>query len=253
MTKELADYAVKLVSGIFLALIAGSAQADPIVIESPPYRVAMLELYTSEGCSSCPPADRWVSGLKTQPDLWRRFIPLSFHVDYWDYIGWPDRFASPAFSDRQRRHASGQSMRTIYTPGFFLNGAEWRWRGGDLGAELEQVPAGTLEVAINDADLTVRFVSELQHGDLRASVALLGFGLETRVKAGENAGRTLSHDFVVLSVEEAALKLEGNVFKARLASPSRKVDAQRYAIVAWVNSKGSQVPIQAAGGWWELM
>jgi hypothetical protein len=253
MTKESTRYFATLVSGVLLACMATSTLAAPFVIESPPERVALLELYTSEGCSSCPPADRWVSGLKTQPDLWRRFIPVSFHVDYWDYIGWPDRFASPAYSDRQRRHASEQSMRTIYTPGFFLNGAEWRWRGRDLQADLEKAPAGILQLEISDADLTIRFDSELPHGGLQASVALLGFGIETQVKAGENAGRTLNHDFVVLSIDLAPLKRDGDVFKATLAPPSRTVEAERYAIVAWVNSEGNQVPIQAAGGWWELM
>ena len=253
MNKVIVKHTLRLLAGLFMASLTNTALADRLVIESPPQQVALLELYTSEGCSSCPPADRWVSGLKTQPDLWRRFIPVSFHVDYWDYIGWPDRFASPAFTNRQRRHASEQSMRTIYTPGFFLNGAEWRWRGRDLQADLEKAPAGILQLEINDADLTIQFDSELPHGGLQASVALLGFGIETRVKAGENAGRTLNHDFVVLSIDLAPLKRDGDVFKATLAPPSRTVEAERYAIVAWVNDEGSQVPIQAAGGWWELM
>lgn len=253
MTRELARCAAQLASGAIVALMVNLAQAGPLVIESPLHRVALLELYTSEGCSSCPPADRWVSSLKNQPDLWRRFIPLSFHVDYWDYIGWPDRFASPEFTKRQRQHASSQSMRTIYTPGFFLNGAEWRWRGRDLGADFEDVPAGILGVEVTDTDVTIRFESERPQGAVHAAVALLGFGLETRVKAGENAGRTLNHDFVVLSVHEAPLERTGKIFKGTLAPPPREVDAQRYAIVAWVRSEDSQVPIQAAGGWWELM
>ena len=89
-------------------------------------QTGMLELYTSEGCSSCPPADSWLSSLKNEDGLWREFIPLAFHVDYWDYIGWKDRFASPKNSNRQRQYARGQSLKTVYTPGFLYNGEEWR-------------------------------------------------------------------------------------------------------------------------------
>ena len=79
-------------------------------------RVALVELYTSEGCSSCPPADRWLSQLNSSDKLWDNFVPVAFHVDYWDYIGWKDRFASKAYSQRQRRYAKEQGERTVYNP-----------------------------------------------------------------------------------------------------------------------------------------
>lgn len=239
-----------LAIAILLACTAAGAQAGSTAITSPANRVALLELYTSEGCSSCPPADRWVSSLKDQPGLWRSFIPVSFHVDYWDYIGWPDRFASPDYSERQHRHAAQQSMRTVYTPGFFLNGAEWRWRGRELVSDIEDMPAGVLRVDKADQGVEVRFDSDLVRDDLRISVALLGFGIRTRVKAGENAGRTLEHDFVVLSVEEAHLERDGGGYRAALPPPASDVAAERYALAAWVSSEGDPAPIQAAGGWW---
>lgn len=89
-------------------------------------QTALLELYTSEGCSSCPPADRWLSSLKSKEGLWEEFIPIALHVDYWDYIGWQDRFASKQYSQRQRQYAREQSLKTVYTPGFVYNGKEWR-------------------------------------------------------------------------------------------------------------------------------
>ena len=92
------------------------------VFQSGPLRVNVLELYTSEGCSSCPPADRWLSGLKQDDRLWREIIPIAFHVDYWNYIGWQDRFSSPVYSERQRHYARNKGLSTVYTPGFLLNG-----------------------------------------------------------------------------------------------------------------------------------
>lgn len=129
MTKILTTKFATLVSGGLLACMATSILAAPFVIESPPERVALLELYTSEGCSSCPPADRWLSELKTNNELWTRVVPVAFHVDYWDYLGWPDRFAAASFSNRQREYALQGAVSTVYTPGLIYNGSEWRdWR-----------------------------------------------------------------------------------------------------------------------------
>ena len=88
-----------LLSSLFFSSYA--VAAGTLSAKSPAEQVGLLELYTSEGCSSCPPADRWLSKLKGEPKLWRNIIPLAFHVDYWDYIGWEDRFASPAYTARQ--------------------------------------------------------------------------------------------------------------------------------------------------------
>ena len=100
--------------------------AENLSYESSAKRTELLELYTSEGCSSCPPADRWLSKLLQDQALWTAFIPVAFHVDYWDYIGWKDRFARSTYSQRQRRYAREQSLRTVYTPGFILNGKPTR-------------------------------------------------------------------------------------------------------------------------------
>ena len=113
-----------LTSLLLVPLVA--AGADAVRLESPGPRVSLLELYTSEGCSSCPPADRWVSKLRDDPRLWHEVVPVAFHVDYWDYIGWPDRFASPAFGARQREYARTRHVSTVYTPGLVLAGEEWR-------------------------------------------------------------------------------------------------------------------------------
>jgi hypothetical protein len=107
--------------GLFGWLVLMMFMSSPLVnaaqcqASSGPQRVALLELYTSEGCSSCPPADRWLSGIASQGFGAERVIPLTLHVDYWDHIGWKDRFANPAFSARQRDLVRGEGGRTVYT------------------------------------------------------------------------------------------------------------------------------------------
>jgi hypothetical protein len=80
-------------------------------------QVNLVELYTSEGCSSCPPADKWLGKLKQQSGLWTEFIPIAFHVDYWDYIGWQDPYAHQRHTVRQSRYQANNNIRSIYTPG----------------------------------------------------------------------------------------------------------------------------------------
>ena len=163
-------------------------------------RTSLLELYTSEGCSSCPPADRWLSGLRARAGA--RLVPLAFHVDYWNQLGWEDRFSKPAYSARQRWIAGVNRARTIYTPQFVLDGRDWRpMRTGipeprdaqeavaELRLKLAPAAGGRLEVSGE-----VRMRSRT--GDARLFLALYENNLTSRIAAGENAGRLLRHDFV---------------------------------------------------------
>src|ERR1043166_2112982 len=104
----------------------GSATAATTTFESGDTQTALVELFTSEGCSSCPPAEKWLSAFKSNPDLWKKTVPVAFHVDYWDHLGWTDRFAKPEFTVRQQRYAAGFGGDSVYTPGFVINGKEWR-------------------------------------------------------------------------------------------------------------------------------
>jgi hypothetical protein len=85
-----------------LLALAGWACAGELSVQSGPARAHLLELYTSEGCSSCPPAEQWFSTLKQSPRLWKEIVPVAFHVNYWDQLGWKDKLASPANTARQR-------------------------------------------------------------------------------------------------------------------------------------------------------
>jgi hypothetical protein len=156
----------------------------------------VIELYTSEGCSSCPPADRWLSTLKTAAANGRAVVQ-AFHVGYWDYIGWVDRFASPAYTDRQRQIASRNGQSGIYTPQLVRNGEDWRDYARALGGAAEPARA-RIEMRNGDADAFEALVKPAE--DVAAWAAywtVTEHGHSSKVKAGENTGEFLQHDFVV--------------------------------------------------------
>ena len=222
-----------------------------IIIHSDVTQSNLIELYTSEGCSSCPPADRWFSTLKEHPALWQRLVPIAFHVDYWDYIGWKDRFARAEFTARQRQYANENTLPTIYTPGLISNGKEWRNFAWTAPTTTEGRNVGSLIVKAGADELAIRFqpVQTLTVNKLVANIALLGFGLTSDVRAGENAGRQLSHDFVVLEYARATMNLHDGSYQATTRRPRRNVDAERYAIALWVSKENEQAPLQAVGAW----
>jgi len=213
-------------------------------------RVGLVELFTSEGCSSCPPADRWFSGLKADPGLWKDYVPVAFHVDYWDYIGWEDRFARTEYGDRHRRHALGGGARTVYTPGVFLQGQDWQeWRA-DRSPRRDEFEAGELRLTVKGNRVAIHFDDRQPGpGGLEVNLAILGMNLETSVRAGENNGRMLRHDFVALHVVSAPLEPGPSGVSATTTLPRTDADFDELAVVAWVSRTGSQTPVQSVGGY----
>lgn len=209
--------------------------------------VPLIELYTSEGCSSCPPADKWLSSLKSHDELFNGFVPLAFHVDYWDYIGWKDPFASPEYSQRQRQYAHENEERTVYTPGMRKAGQEWRtWRlwGGPTDEHAAKVGSLIIDIA-EDGRFTASFSGQSPQL-LQLNVAVLGLDLQTNVKRGENQGKTLKHDFVVLGLSRYA-SAEPAKWSGIIDRP--EIQAQSYAVAAWLSKKGRVKPEQAVGGY----
>ena len=233
-----------------LSVLCWPVQADPIKLTSSQQQVALLELFTSEGCSSCPPADRWLSELKTDPRLWQKLVPVAFHVDYWDYIGWPDRFAAAEYSQRQREHAMNWGNGRVYTPGLVVNGKEWYgwFRNRDLQLSADN-KVGALELTVDQNQCQVRFTPTNTSGPLDLHIAVLGFGLNTEVEAGENRGRNLKHDFVVLGYKRVPLQAADAVFQTQTELPSMRFGAPRRAVAAWISPRRNPRPIQAVGGW----
>lgn len=225
-------------------LVVASLRAETLEFSSGEEKVSLLELFTSEGCSSCPPAEAWLATLSSQPGLWKSFVPVAFHVDYWNRLGWRDRFSSPVFTDRQNAHAAKWGTTTIYTPEFVLDGKEWR-RGGGLGKSRER--PGVLRLRVEDREVTVSFhPAEPPSGPLAATIAPLARGVVTDVRAGENANRRLAHDFVALALVTAPLERVGEAYEARFTLPE-KMAAPMGALAAWVHLRSDPAPIQAVG------
>jgi hypothetical protein len=247
----------KLLLFVTANFLSMSLHAAPIVFQSPASRVSLVELYTSEGCSSCPPADRWMSQLKDLPGLWKEFVPVAFHVDYWDNLGWTDPWANPEFSERQRAHAAAWKTDSIYTPEVVLNGKEWRsWRSSDSKSLAENSAAGILTLRSPDTNRwEVTFVSSSAKSSktFHVHAALLGTGLRSQVKAGENSGVELRHDFVALNLIEAPLKPDGTFLRGEFLLPrlDPRVKSGRFAFAAWITSSDSPSPLQSTGGWLE--
>lgn len=226
-------------------VFAGEAN---VLLESGSNQVSLIELYSSEGCSSCPPADRWVAGLKNHEKLWKAFVPLNFHVDYWNQLGWVDRFSNEQFTKRQRRYASQWGSARVYTPGFVKDGKEWRSRNlRDLG---EGSPGNLRVKKLEGKKVKVLFSPTNKTSEnLLVNIALLGNGLSTQVKYGENAGETLKHEFVVLDWKKTKLEKKKSHFEKVLTIPESKTKkASSYSLAVWVNQSGNQTPIQAVGG-----
>ena len=192
---------------LLASLPAGAARAAACGAKSGAQTLAVVELYTSEGCDSCPPADRWLSGFKGAGAYADRVLPLALHVDYWDYIGWKDPFAQAQFSARQREMAAINRMRTVYTPQVLLGGRDFR-PGNGFDAALDRInrtpPRADLEVRMSSAsarELKLDAKAVLRNGaeskDAVLYLAVFESGLASPVAAGENKGKLLRHDFVV--------------------------------------------------------
>lgn len=224
-------------------LFSASAIASEQVFESGSEQNQLIELYSSQGCSSCPPAERWISRLKSHPRLWHDYIPVVFHVDYWNYLGWKDPFSSAQFSDRQRAYHKQQSVRSVYTPGFIINGSEWRgwFRGQDITVTKHH--SGHLKAVLNGRKLEVSFE---QPGEYRLFVSQLASGVSTSVIRGENAGKQLSEDFIALNLLTSSSSTgHWNLLLPEIPDNQYK----QLAIAIWISQPPRLTPIQATGGW----
>jgi hypothetical protein len=237
------------------ATVFPSALWAEVFAKSGPSRVSLLEVYSSEGCSSCPPADEWVRRLRETSGLWRDFVPVIFHVDYWNYLGWQDQFATSQFSARQRAYADTWGNGHVYTPGFVLNGQEWRdWRQHSVPL-LDNKPAGVLLLEKGEQYLLeVTFQPLKDKDDLHSCdvyLAVLGFDLRSDVQRGENQGKQLKHDFVVLGYVRQTMEFSADgTFQTKIPLTRPEDSArQKLGIVVWVTRSNNLEPLQAAGGY----
>jgi hypothetical protein len=210
---------------------------------SPSHKTHLIELYTSEGCSSCPPAEKWVNSLRKNPKLGKDFFPLAFHVDYWDYIGWKDPYAKKEYTSRQRKYAQIWNARNIYTPGFVLNGEEWRTYLSRSTPKKSKEIVGKLKATpLKGNQFKISF--EGQAKNVRLNYALLGNGIISKVRAGENRGRTLEQYFVVL--EHRTTDFFGK--DVTVTIPKSKIKSPEKMVAFWLDDFKTNKPIQVVAG-----
>jgi len=242
------------IAAALAAASAGSTYAAACEKTSGPGTAAVLELYTSEGCSSCPPADKWLSGAAHTSDA---VVALGFHVDYWDYIGWKDEFGRAAYSARQKEVAAWGKNRVIYTPQVVLNGRDYReWTEGALKRDLERLnnaPAkAQLHIALASggnalaAQVEASVPNAADRNGAALFLALTQSNLVTPVKAGENRGVTLHHDYVVREwIGPIALDASGKAQLSRNLVLPKGAKLADVGVSAVVQRAGSGEVLQA--------
>jgi hypothetical protein len=239
---------IKISQLLYLLFILSnvSVYAEEITFSSGRQQAVLIELYTSEGCSSCPPAEEYLNGLKQHQDLWHVYVPVAFHVDYWDYLGWQDPYAHALHAKRQSWYAQQRNLRTVYTPAFVINGKAWR--PGWFNQELPKYDnrGGQLKVTVNGKQLTASYMPVPPPvGEFTLNIAVLGMGMVSQIKAGENTGRTARHEFVVIGYKTSS---SDNGHWAISLPVLHFTAARQYAVAVWVNSSNDPTPLQVVGG-----
>ena len=228
---------IALASALLIAtpMVSNAAECSA---KSGAQTVPLLELYTSEGCSSCPPADKWLSNLKVN-----QFTPLAFHVDYWDYIGWKDKFSKAAYSDRQRKTAAFSNAGYVYTPQFVFNGRDFKgWDNSRMSEAVAQQQklasrANLTLDAVTEANGSITLkanagaVNAKDAGHADVFIALYENKLVSQVKAGENSGSTLKHDYVVRELFGAYQMNNQNQFSKNFALGSEWKNKDAGAVI----------------------
>jgi len=230
-----------------------SVQAADCTVRSGTNMNALVELYTSEGCSSCPPAEQWLSKLARAPRS--GVVPVAFHVHYWDYIGWKDIYADPRNTDRQKMFALATNARSVYTPQVILAGNDFRPWSSERAFD-DAVRAVNARKAAAAVELTPRrladgsiegnasaMVSEAAKSQLTLVVALTQDGITSKPNAGENKGETLAQNFVVRDVAE--FRGLGTIAGNFRFTPKAHWNPERMSVVAYVQDQRTGRVLQA--------
>jgi hypothetical protein len=254
---------MRFVNRISVALLAGTlpfsmpASAASCSVRSGPQTTALVELYTSEGCDSCPPADRWLSSAFRQGTAPAHAVALAFHVDYWDRLGWKDRFATAAYTERQYDVTRTGNARFAYTPQVVLQGRDFSdWHGGDLRAAIATINARparaelSLDASPRDGAVSVHALANVSRAadrrDAALFVALTEDSLVSDVKAGENAGARLTHDHVVRTLRRGPTSGDGGTAEMSAVLPLPAERGSATTVIAFVQNTRTGEVLQAA-------
>ena len=244
---------VLLTAALLASVLPSSALAASCHAASAVTTTPLYELYTSEGCSSCPPADRWLAAhFPSQPAAGAP-IALAFHVDYWDSLGWKDRFASADYTARQHASMEANHEGFVYTPQVLLQGKSLtRWHDIDPVAaarKIAETPAAariTLDASTTAARVDVRVEAANQSArNARLFIAYADNDLSSQVKAGENRGVRLQHEHVVRALHDAITIAAGTTRQAQVALDLPSERGKLPAVVAFVQDSASGQVLQA--------
>jgi hypothetical protein len=236
----------RIAAAITVALMAGQAglQAQDAKPGAPPQRVVLIELFTSEGCSSCPPADallRQVNGTQTSAGQW--IVGISEHVTYWNSLGWSDPFSSSLYTERQNAYGERFHLDGVYTPQMVINGTE-QIVGSDRAALLRAiqkeeearplVSLSILSLSVSGNTLTVSFSVS---GDLPAQGTDLADDSDrSSVLHGENSGQTLAHVSVARSISRVARVQAAGERTVQIQIPSSFQASQRHHLILFAQA-----------------
>jgi hypothetical protein len=218
----------------------------------------LVELFTSEGCSSCPPADTALAFLENQQPVTKaEIITLAFHVDYWDRLGWKDRFSSPLYSRRQEIYSQAFKLDSNYTPQMVVDG-RFEFVGSDTGKATREILRSTeqskaaIDVVVDKDRATVKIGDAPSHTDATVYAAIAEDGISTRVERGENSGKTLEHVSVVRELRTlGVLSSDKSTFEAAVdVTPPPDAKAENLKIVIFVQENESRRIIGVAKAKW---
>ena len=236
-----------------LLMILGTLPAPAILQKESIPGFAVIELFTSQGCSSCPPADKLLAEIATDARIHgKRVYALSYHVDYWNKLGWKDPFSNPAFARRQLNYASATGGKEVFTPQVFVNG-----RGGTVGSDRQKLIASrdkalalkapqALSIrtdSIRRDSLFIGYSSSVVGSDFSLAFAVVQRGVATQVLRGENKGKKLRHENVVRLFHVVPLKARSG--QAVMALHQLAVNAD-FSVYAFVQMKGTRLILAAA-------
>lgn len=208
----------------------------------------LVELFTSQGCSSCPPAEKWLNSLANHPGQFNQFVTIAFHVDYWDYLGWKDTFSQEKFSQRQRRYRQENQFQSVATPTIAVNGVPYfRWRKNEM-PKLSKIKLPGMQIVREKSEIKITWKTNIK-GDLKVWYAPLSGHKKIKISKGENAGRTLRHHHSALALYEQKMSYDkkNQQYVAKLAINDKLV-GNAAGFAAWISSTKTQKPIVATGG-----
>ena len=235
----------------FLSLSLAAAEDEILLASSGSEIVQLLELYSSESCSSCPPADRWISELKDDVGLWKQFVPVVFHVDYWNHLGWKDVYSSGLMTKRQKDYSEIWNSSNIYTPEIIVAGKEWKnWRDSKQRL-LSKTPS-------NQKISLLLYRTSKDHYRIETTglkvdekyvirIAELELNMKSKITGGENSGQILEHNFIVKNWDSHPVDSKKSTAQFEIKNSNGKQSQK--AIATWLEREGSPVPIQATGGY----